>query len=316
MGLSKRQVALQFGFNQKLVETLITEDILRILPGCTHLRPKIDPDSLGLLREGVHYVVCQSRGAFQAQISTKHLRACSGETLEQYRERFPDARLISDIASQNKVKTPEQKVAQSVKLKARFRTAAGEVTRQQIAANAKKVMASGYREQAAEHLRVLGCDPDLRAARSLESRRRWANGDQREAVEGWHRKNRTLSLEMAAHARSHIQKTSRLHRHFKQSLVAAGVGGLITEYPIGFYSIDEAHPELKIAIEVDGCYWHGCSVCGFKGVGDIVQLDRRKNTYLTRRGWMVLRLSGHEIKSNLASCIARIVDALEQREAA
>lgn len=53
-GLSKRQMTLQFGFNSDLVETLLEEEVLHLLPCCTPLRQKIDSDSLGNLVENVH----------------------------------------------------------------------------------------------------------------------------------------------------------------------------------------------------------------------------------------------------------------------
>jgi DNA mismatch endonuclease (patch repair protein) len=316
MALSKRQVGLRFGFNQRLVETLIAEEVFRVLPGCTPLRPKIDPESLEDLVEGEHYVVCRGCGGFQAQITTKHLRACSGVGLAQYISLYPKAPTLSRLARQNKAKSEEQKAAQSAVLKARFQTPAGNGTREQIRAAAHRQMESGYKARAAAHLRALGAYPEIRARRSRVLQGTWLSGKRREIVEGWHRKNRVLSLQMAANARSHIQKTSRLHLGFKDALVAAGVRGFITEYPVGFYSVDEAHPELKVVVEVDGCYWHGCFECGFLGVNGIVSLDKRKNTYLSRQGWVVVRLAEHDIKKNLSGCIERVVSALEQREAA
>ena len=98
MGLSKRQIILQYGFNSRLVETLLDRGVLTILPECTPLRPKIDPLSVGNLVEDEHYVVCQECGAFQAQVTTKHLRVCSGLTLAEYLAKHGGAVVLSSLS--------------------------------------------------------------------------------------------------------------------------------------------------------------------------------------------------------------------------
>ncbi len=317
MGLSKRQVSLQYGFNTRLIEALLDKGVLTVLPGCTPLRPKIDLASLRNLVEDEHYVVCRECGSYQAMISTKHLRACSGTDLVRYKENHPNAPVMSALAAENKAKTEAQKVAQSDKLKARFKTIKGEETRRQIAKASRRLHDSGYREKAAAHLRNLNNDPDQRELLREKTLARWASGDLREIVEGWHRDNRKESLACAANARRHIKKKrSKLHLRFKRAMIDSGLSGFVTEHEVGFYSIDEAHPVLKIAVEVDGCYWHGCEECGHPGIGEIKVLDRRKTTFLTRRGWQVIRVQEHEIKADINACIGQLREIIEQRGAA
>jgi len=305
--LSKRQVIQRYGFNAKLVEAFLECGILELCSGCTPLRPKIESASLAGLVEGEHYIVCLECGAYQAQITTKHLRACSGIILAVYQERHPNAPQMSAMAAENKVKTEEQKRAQSEKLKARFQTPAGEETRRQIAEASQRLHASGYREKAAAHLKAVRDDPAWREQHRQTMRERWASGELRAAVEGWHRDNREASLASAAHARRHITtRTSKLHLQFKGALTAGGLDDFQTEYEVGYYSIDEAQPELKLAVEVDGCYWHGCAECGFPGVAGTQRVDRSKTTYLTKRGWTVLRVKGHEVRADLDACVRRV----------
>lgn len=63
----------------------------------------------------------------------------------------------------------------------------------------------------------------------------------------------------------------------------------------------------KIAIFVDGCFWHGCPKCGRipksnrkfwreKILGTIIR-DRRWRAQLRRSGWRVLRLWEHELQN-------------------
>lgn len=55
------------------------------------------------------------------------------------------------------------------------------------------------------------------------------------------------------------------------------------EYAIGPYSIDLAFVDLKLAVELDGWFWHSKP--------DVVMRDQRKNRYLLDRGWSVLRIT-------------------------
>lgn len=63
--------------------------------------------------------------------------------------------------------------------------------------------------------------------------------------------------------------------------------------PKGWW-IDIAFPAHRLAIEVDGDYWH--SLPGIK------DKDRRKDTDLRGRGWTILRFTESEIKKNVSGC--------------
>lgn len=310
---SKRQILRTYGFNDKTFKRLIADGVVRVQvkPG---KRPTVLVDEESLLRlvEGEHYIVCCGCGARQFQMTTKHLRACSSLTLGEYRNRHPDAQLVSAYSSRNKQKTLAQREAQSEKLRQRFQGPGGEATRQQISASSKRMQENGYREVATKHLRAYGKSEEGRQVRKKITRRRWENGELRKTVEGWHRDHREQSLASIAHARRHMKKTSSIHLRLKDALVEAGVEGLHTEYPVAWYSIDEANPELKFAIEVDGCYWHSCVKCGFEGTSRVRRIDKAKTTYLERRGWTLLRIPEHEIREDLAACVESVRTRLAQ----
>lgn len=70
----------------------------------------------------------------------------------------------------------------------------------------------------------------------------------------------------------------------KQILGKLGVR-FIQEFKLGRYSIDFAIPDKKIAIEVDGEYWHRNK-----------ERDMRKNEYIiSQQGWSLIRLSESEV---------------------
>jgi DNA mismatch endonuclease (patch repair protein) len=291
------------------LENLLEEGVLVSGPlGC------ILQESLKALTEPEHFVTCKACGAQQGQITSKHLRACSNIDLAEYAKKWPDALTLSKFVSGHKEKTPEQKEHQSDTLKKRFQTPEGEVTRKQISDAAVRMMATDYRAQATKHLQDLNNSEEQRAFLSIKSKERWANGTMREKVQTWHKENREFSLNSANHARGHISRTfSKPHQKVEAALIAAGLKGLLREHSIGHYRVDEALPDLKLAIEIDGCYWHGCAQCGFEGVGVIKTLDKRKGTYLQRHGWEVLHILEHDIAQNLSVCVEQVMAAVRRR---
>lgn len=71
-----------------------------------------------------------------------------------------------------------------------------------------------------------------------------------------------------------------------------------TQVPCGKYRIDLALPAYKIAIECDGRAYHSTP--------EQRAHDRRKDAYLRKHGWKVLRFSGRMIYRDLPKVIARI----------
>ena len=68
---------------------------------------------------------------------------------------------------------------------------------------------------------------------------------------------------------------------------------------------DFIFPKLRLAVFVDGCFWHGCPEHGTKPKGNAafwrkkltanVARDRRADRALRRSGWRVLRIWEHEL---------------------
>ena len=313
MLLSKSAVSrLCGGMNSSHISELVDRGALTIDPGSTPLRPKFSKvEVLGLI-EGEHYVVCVECGGWAGQISPKHLKVCSKTDLGEYKRRHPNAPLLCAVVSENKAKTEEQKTRQSEVLKARFQTVEGEITRGQIRDASLRLMESGYREVLIHRVTEMNRSAERRQAVSLETKARWVSGSQRISVEGWHRKHRNLSLRGIAQARKnihpehirnhlhklHSMKTSQLHLNFKALLAQAGLSGFETEGRVGPFDVDESCKDLRLAVEVDGCYWHGCKQCGFPGNPKTLANDKRKSAYLKAMGWKVLRIPEHLIRKS------------------
>lgn len=90
--------------------------------------------------------------------------------------------------------------------------------------------------------------------------------------------------------------------------------------------IDVAFPKEKIAIFVDGCFWHSCPIHGHKPRSNIdywgkkleknIERSRAKDRRLTEEGWIILHFWEHEILTDLESCvryIERKIQSLHER---
>ena len=85
---------------------------------------------------------------------------------------------------------------------------------------------------------------------------------------------------------------------------------------------DIAYPGRKIAIFVNGCFWHHCPVCDLplpKSHADFwrekiernIQRDERKNRELVDAGWTVITIWECELKKDRESIIDRLMSLLE-----
>lgn len=85
---------------------------------------------------------------------------------------------------------------------------------------------------------------------------------------------------------------------------------------------DFAWRAQRVAIFVDGCFWHGCSHCGNKQTPATNRTfwipkitanksrDRRANRNLRQAGWRVLRIWEHNLKKRPESCLTRVRQAI------
>lgn len=72
----------------------------------------------------------------------------------------------------------------------------------------------------------------------------------------------------------------------------------------------------RIAIFVDGCFWHGCSEhyqlpetnreFWKNKIKKNVERDRKNDFFLRNMGWEVMRFWEHELKNNLNDCLKSI----------
>ncbi len=83
---------------------------------------------------------------------------------------------------------------------------------------------------------------------------------------------------------------------------------------------DIGNKSRKIAIFVDGCFWHGCPICyrppttrpeyWARKLERNITHDNRVNNELRDDGYVVLRFWEHEVVSDPSGCFRKIMEAL------
>lgn len=85
---------------------------------------------------------------------------------------------------------------------------------------------------------------------------------------------------------------------------------------------DFASSKRKLAVFVDGCFWHKCPKC-FKEpesntdywvpkIEKNVERDKTVTERLKRKGWIVLRFWEHQVKANSTECADKIKNAMNK----
>lgn len=92
-------------------------------------------------------------------------------------------------------------------------------------------------------------------------------------------------------------------RMFKDALYEAGIVGWIPQYQDHWWSVDVAFPDKKIAIEIDGQFWHTYP--------KVVEKDARKNKWFESRGWRVIHFNADTIDADIVSYIDKVQELLE-----
>ncbi len=106
-----------------------------------------------------------------------------------------------------------------------------------------------------------------------------------------------------------------------QMMRRAGIKGWRRGYPL-FGSPDFVFPRARVAVFVDGCFWHGhptrCRIPATNRayweakIGRNKARDRRVTRTLRQRGWQVIRIWEHLI--NQPRTVKRLREALEKNE--
>ena len=109
-------------------------------------------------------------------------------------------------------------------------------------------------------------------------------------------------------------------RRLRLALVRAGISGWKLHSGNVLGSPDFFFPEYKLAVFVDGCFWHGCPQCGHYPKTNSafwktkIERNRERDGHTTLRlqesGYKVLRFWEHELQDALTHCVRRIQNEL------
>ena len=117
-------------------------------------------------------------------------------------------------------------------------------------------------------------------------------------------------------------KNTSVEIKFRQELWKSGIRGWRTCQKGIPGKPDVVYKGRKIAIFVDGCFWHGCPVCdrspksGDKywenKINKNAARDKENEEKLIKEGWKVIRFWEHEVNKNVAGCVLRVKELLER----
>jgi DNA mismatch endonuclease (patch repair protein) len=106
----------------------------------------------------------------------------------------------------------------------------------------------------------------------------------------------------------------------RKAISSAGITGYRLHYNLAGRP-DFVFPKRKIAVFIDGCFWHKCPKCliqiptvskGYwrRKIEGNVKRDKVVNAELRKKGWKVLRIWEHEVRKNLNKCYLRVYKEL------
>jgi len=95
--------------------------------------------------------------------------------------------------------------------------------------------------------------------------------------------------------------------------------GIAYKLHYGKAKIDIAIPSKKLAIFIDGCFWHGCPKHSHKPKTNRAywlpklrknkQRDKAKTAKLKAAGWKVIRFWEHDVDKRLEWCASKVATA-------
>lgn len=107
----------------------------------------------------------------------------------------------------------------------------------------------------------------------------------------------------------------------RKALYAYGIRGWRCNYKRAPGRPDIAWPARKVAVFVDGAFWHGhpsrhkpgrSGKYWDKKIAQNVERDRRVNRELLEAGWATLRIWDFEIRKNLPAAVVGVVELLDK----
>lgn len=118
------------------------------------------------------------------------------------------------------------------------------------------------------------------------------------------------------------RRDTRIEKHLRSGLWRAGLRGYRVDAAKVPGRPDVAFGRQKVAVFVDGCFWHQCPECYREPKSNTdywraklernVARDRAVDECLQKAGWVVLRVWEHEVERDLDACVERVSCAVRE----
>jgi DNA mismatch endonuclease (patch repair protein) len=109
--------------------------------------------------------------------------------------------------------------------------------------------------------------------------------------------------------------------NLRKLLFAKGVRGYRIHYKLSGKP-DIVFTRKKIAIFIDGCFWHKCPVCfkepetrkefWMKKINSNVERDNNFNNKLQNEGWTVIRFWEHDVRKQPEKIVSEILELINK----
>lgn len=141
-----------------------------------------------------------------------------------------------------------------------------------------------------------------------------------DGVRSKHRKKAMTRSEIMARVK---QKDTEAERALRSALHAEGLRFRLHRRIEGI-TVDIVFPGAKLAVFVDGCFWHGCQKHAtypksnqeywLPKLEENRKRDKRQTRRLRKAGWNVIRVWEHDCLPPSPRVVSRIVDAAKRKE--
>ena len=106
----------------------------------------------------------------------------------------------------------------------------------------------------------------------------------------------------------------------RKLLFANGIRGYRVHYKLPGKP-DIVFPRKKIAVFIDGCFWHKCPKCFIEPrtnkvfwkekISSNIKRDKDVNKQLKKMGWKIIRIWEHDVKKNLNKSYLKILNEIK-----
>jgi DNA mismatch endonuclease (patch repair protein) len=126
--------------------------------------------------------------------------------------------------------------------------------------------------------------------------------------------------------RSIRSKDTKLERNLYSTLSSEGVEGLDIHPSDVYGKPDFVHRKAKIAVFLDGCFWHGCPEHCRMPHSNVnyweqkIERNKKRDVFVTQRleenGWLVLRIWEHSLskENDLEEWSEKISNLISERQ--